>query len=1012
MKDIKGKVDIDTSQLNSAFASLNKFKSTFESMFGKKIKPEIDDSAIKSGAKNIQSEMDDAGKKSGQKFNDSFSSRVKEISIGTLLSNAISGAFSAISNSVSQATTSFLEFDKQILNIGTLGVKNFEEFTGLINELSTKTPETAQALAAAAYQAISAGIQGTNEEITAFVEQASQVAVAGLSTTEAAVNGLTSVMNAYKLGVGDAGGVSDTFFTAIKLGKTTFDELNASLSQVVPNASAAGISFEEVAAAISQMTALGVPTAQATTKLNQAIIALQKPSKETEAVMARLGITSANLGDKLKSDGLISVLQQIEVEAKNTGQSFNQIFGSQEAAAAAFLLTGENAQRTNEILKQFGKDDKAGAAADAFEIASQSIGNSLTLITNNIQAKLNEIFNKLKPLVKPILEVLTFIIKNIEAFLPILAVLGVAVYSLVAPLVAVKIATIAWNTTLLANPIFQVIAGIAALVAAFVLLYNNSEVVRKVVDKVWEAFKIFIDFIWNNAVETFKVLGEVIWEAIKFWANWLNPIGLVYNAFKFFIPIIEELIDKYLPGLGDAIKSLIRPFVDAYNAVAKFLGFANEGGKKEIKGPTINTNAYDSVVDKVEVGEQKKQDAIKTTSNVVKTENKKQEDSYNSLVPKLVQLALAGKQASESYNTIFNKAVETKTTELENKSIQDDINKSLTNQVLLRTKLFDSQSQIQKLLVDEYKNIDNTEFNKLVDIYIKLNNETLLRQANETIVNEKIKERIALLNEENKSATQKLNELFGKLNVDTDLPKIQLIDDSQLEKIDAYAELLNELRDNATGVFSAMTGIGEETANSLLETSETFGNVLGTLLANGNNFFESLGNAALASLIELAQKQIMIYVPEIMAAFMSLLGPFGIPAALLAIGTIQGLLTAARSSIGAETGYMDGVKQAGKPGKSDTMPIWINPREVILTEQMRDRQSDMLRAWFSSGIEPDVYYRRKFESENKNNNNSNSYNNKISINTTYEHKFKDIKWSGSNFVSGIDKIKRKEMIRR
>lgn len=65
---------------------------------------------------------------------------------------------------------------------------------------------------------------------------------------------------------------------------------------------------------------------------------------------------------------------------------------------------------------------------------------------------------------------------------------------------------------------------------------------------------------------------------------------------------------------------------------------------------------------------------------------------------------------------------------------------------------------------------------------------------------------------------------------------------------------------------------------------------------------ESAGTAILKSLLEIAQKAIAIYTPQIIAAFTSLLGPFGIPAAFSAIALVNGLLGAAASGF-AEGGY-------------------------------------------------------------------------------------------------------------
>ncbi|MFA7011329.1 MAG: phage tail tape measure protein, partial [Bacilli bacterium] len=350
MKNIEAKINIDSSQLKSAFTGIDNLSAKLKNAFApQKVVVDTGDATkeidelkksigsmqselmrmAKSGGKGseeyvalqakikgargelklladnsekVGNSLFNAGKKGSTAFG--FLADTFKVAGGQLLANVIT----SIGSAASAAVTEFVEFDKQVKNIGTLGVKNFEEFSGLLTELSRTVPETTAGLAAAAYDAISAGIQGTNEEIVKFVESAAKVGVAGLATTQEAVNGLSSVLNAYGLKASDVNQVSDTFFATIKLGKTTFGEMNASLSNVIPTASAAGIKFDEVGAAISQMTALGTPTAQATTQIRQAIIELGKPTGALKEYFDKLGISGKDMTEKLKSQGLIATL--------------------------------------------------------------------------------------------------------------------------------------------------------------------------------------------------------------------------------------------------------------------------------------------------------------------------------------------------------------------------------------------------------------------------------------------------------------------------------------------------------------------------------------------------------------------------------------------------------------------------------------------------------------------------------------------------------------------------------
>ena len=109
----------------------------------------------------------------------------------------------------------------------------------------------------------------------------------------------------------------------------------------------------------------------------------------------------------------------------------------------------------------------------------------------------------------------------------------------------------ALNTTMLANPIFLVIAALVALTAAFVIAYKKSETFRNIVDGamrgVTNAVKSMVDFTTNavqGAAQTLGRLAEVITAPYRFafrqiaWL-WNNTVGRL----SFSIP-------GWVPGVG------------------------------------------------------------------------------------------------------------------------------------------------------------------------------------------------------------------------------------------------------------------------------------------------------------------------------------------------------------------------------------------------------------------------------------------------------------------------------
>lgn len=85
---------------------------------------------------------------------------------------------------------------------------------------------------------------------------------------------------------------------------------------------------------------------------------------------------------------------------------------------------------------------------------------------------------------------------------------------LLAPaLTKAKVAFASMNATMLANPIFLVIAAIAALGIAFVIAYKKSETFRKIVNATFSAIKqgagAFVDYVVDAVQKAAKVIARV-----------------------------------------------------------------------------------------------------------------------------------------------------------------------------------------------------------------------------------------------------------------------------------------------------------------------------------------------------------------------------------------------------------------------------------------------------------------------------------------------------------------------
>ncbi|MEG0911661.1 MAG: hypothetical protein RSF70_08785, partial [Ruthenibacterium sp.] len=130
-------------------------------------------------------------------------------------------------------------------------------------------------------------------------------------------------------------------------GKTTIDELSHSIAQVTPTAAAMQVSFYQVGAALSTITAQGVPTAQATTQLNSLFAELGKSGTiaSDNLMAAAEGTKYAGKGfSELMKDGvpLSELLLLMADYAGENGKSMLDMFGSIESGRAALALVNED----------------------------------------------------------------------------------------------------------------------------------------------------------------------------------------------------------------------------------------------------------------------------------------------------------------------------------------------------------------------------------------------------------------------------------------------------------------------------------------------------------------------------------------------------------------------------------------------------------------------------------------------------------------------------------------------
>lgn len=231
-----------------------------------------------------------------------------------------------------------------------------EQARALAREFGNSPTEQARAF----YQAISAGAADAGEA-TDILTAANKLALGGVTDITTATDGLTSTLNAYGLSTDRSTEVSDLFFTAVKDGKTTVDELARSIGTVAPIAASTNVSLSDLLAGVAAITKGGVATSEAMTQVRSILSAVIKPTAEAQKLAKELGLEFDVAA--LKSKGFSQFIRDLIEATGGSEASLSRLLGRTEALQGALTLGGTQANSFNAILRDM--ENAAGATEQA-----------------------------------------------------------------------------------------------------------------------------------------------------------------------------------------------------------------------------------------------------------------------------------------------------------------------------------------------------------------------------------------------------------------------------------------------------------------------------------------------------------------------------------------------------------------------------------------------------------------------------------------------------------------------
>lgn len=552
---------------------------------------DLDISGFMASLRSAQSEADTASKNIATKIGNNLKSAGKSmISAGSTLTKSVTAPIVGAGTAAFKFSSDFESAMAQVKTIANSDKKSIGAIKDEIVDLSNEAGMAASDLAAATYQAISAGVDTASS--VEFVANASKLATAGFTDTTTAVDALTTIINAYGLSAEDATHISDVLISTQNKGKTTVNELAATMGKVIPTANAMGVSLEDLGVAYSYLTAGGIATAESTTYLNGMFNELGKSGTNVSDVLKERTGKSFH---ELMKDGtsLREVLEVLEAEAQETGVGFNDLWGSQEAGKAALALLNTSTEEYNETLKDF--QTTIGDTETAYGIMAETTEYKLNVALQNGKNVLIQLGDTLKMMLLPFIEKGVALLRKLNDWLvnlsreekeqivklaaiaaaigPVLMVLGkltssvgsiITTFSKIpGALVKAKSAFTKVSAAIggISAPVVAVVAVIGVLIAAFANLWKTNEEFRNKMTAIWDGIKSKFESFAQGIVDRLNALGfdfENFGEVVKaIWDGFCSALAPIFEA-------AFEIISSVLGTVLDVLTGILDVFIGIF----------------------------------------------------------------------------------------------------------------------------------------------------------------------------------------------------------------------------------------------------------------------------------------------------------------------------------------------------------------------------------------------------------------------------------------------------------------
>jgi len=330
-------------------------------------------------------------------------------SMQRLLKVGLAMGIASITAAAGVAVKQFSEWEVALNRLGNVSDRSLGSMRADILGLSS-TLGSATELTKGYYQVLSAGITDADKSMKMLVASAKMSKESTVAQGEV-VRGLSSVMDTYSHELTKAADAADLLYTIEALGKTEVSQLIPYIGNLANISKAAGLSANEMGAALAQVTQSGAGTSESVTQLLSLLASLNRRWKDLPVSIRKYG-SVVEAVKHLKFEG---VLKEIWKATDGNSVALTKMLGRQEGYLALLQLSKNEFSSYGEKLA--GMTDKTGAFDDAWKRYAKTLKATWDTFKNTIGKQAVLIGEKLAPKIKEVTERMSTWVEQNEKFI-------------------------------------------------------------------------------------------------------------------------------------------------------------------------------------------------------------------------------------------------------------------------------------------------------------------------------------------------------------------------------------------------------------------------------------------------------------------------------------------------------------------------------------------------------------------------------------------------------------------